>query len=45
MVQVDQVTQRNASAAEQLAATTEEMSAQAETLRRLLGFFRLQLQR
>jgi methyl-accepting chemotaxis protein len=36
---VDQVTQRNASAAEELASTAEEMSSQAESLQQLLGFF------
>ncbi len=40
MTQVDQVTQRNASAAEELAATAEEMSAQAEGLQQLMAFFR-----
>jgi methyl-accepting chemotaxis protein len=39
--QVDQVTQRNASAAEQLASTAEELSSQAEGLRELMGFFRV----
>ena len=38
---VDDVTQRNASAAEELAATAEEMAAQVETLQSLLAFFRL----
>jgi methyl-accepting chemotaxis protein len=38
---VDQVTQRNASAAEELASTAEEMSSQAESLQQLLGFFRI----
>jgi methyl-accepting chemotaxis protein len=41
MLQVDQVTQRNASAAEELASTAEELSAQAETLRQLMSFFLL----
>jgi methyl-accepting chemotaxis protein len=36
---VDQVTQRNASAAEELSSTAEEMSAQAEGLQRLVAFF------
>jgi methyl-accepting chemotaxis protein len=40
LTQVDQVTQRNASAAEQLAATAEEMAAQADALRALVEFFR-----
>ncbi len=38
---VDQVTQRNASAAEELASTAEEMSSQAESLQQLMSFFRL----
>jgi methyl-accepting chemotaxis protein len=38
---VDQVTQRNASAAEELAATAEEMAAQAEALQTLVEFFQL----
>jgi methyl-accepting chemotaxis protein len=41
MAQVDEVTQRNASAAEELAATAEEMAAQAESLQQLVGFFRV----
>jgi methyl-accepting chemotaxis protein len=41
MSQVDQVTQRNASAAEELSSTAEELAAQAETLQQLMGFFRL----
>ena len=39
MTMVDQVTQRNASAAEELASTAEEMSAQAEALQQLIAFF------
>ena len=42
MEQVDQVTQRNASAAEELSATAEELSAQAESLQRMMTFFRLE---
>jgi methyl-accepting chemotaxis protein len=38
---VDQATQRNAAAAEQLAATAAEMSAQAEVLQDLISTFRL----
>jgi methyl-accepting chemotaxis protein len=38
---LDQVTQRNASAAEELASTAEEMAAQAETLQQLISFFRV----
>jgi len=41
MLQVDQVTQRNASAAEELSATAEEMSAQADTLQQLVSFFQV----
>jgi len=41
MMQVDQVTQRNASAAEELASTAEELSSQAETLQQLMSFFRV----
>jgi methyl-accepting chemotaxis protein len=39
MSQVDQVTQRNASAAEELASTAEELSAQADALQHLVAFF------
>jgi methyl-accepting chemotaxis protein len=38
---VDQVTQRNASAAEELSSTAEEMSSQAEALLQLVGFFQV----
>src|SRR5262249_8666482 len=41
---VDQVTQRNASAAEELASTAEELAAQAEALRELMTFFRVAAQ-
>ncbi len=41
MSQVDQVTQRNASAAEELSSTAEELAAQAESLQQLMGFFRV----
>lgn len=40
MALMDQVTQRNASAAEELASTAEEMSSQAEALSQLVSFFR-----
>jgi len=40
LTQVDQVTQRNAAAAEELSATSEEMAAQALGLQNLVGFFR-----
>jgi methyl-accepting chemotaxis protein len=36
---VDQVTQRNASAAEELSSTAEEMASQAEALQHLISFF------
>jgi methyl-accepting chemotaxis protein len=39
MGQVDQVTQRNAAASEELATTAEEMAAQADALRRLMDHF------
>jgi len=42
MLHVDQVTQRNASASEELASTAEEMSAQAEALNQLVSFFRVE---
>jgi methyl-accepting chemotaxis protein len=41
MAQVDQVTQRNASAAEELSSTAEEMSSQAEALLQIVGFFQV----
>jgi methyl-accepting chemotaxis protein len=41
MTQVDQVTQRNASAAEELSSTAEEMSSQAESLQQLMALFRV----
>jgi methyl-accepting chemotaxis protein len=37
---VDQVTQRNASAAEELSSTAEEMATQAEALQQLMAFFK-----
>ena len=40
MEQVDQVTQRNASAAEELSSTAEELAAQAESLQQMMTFFR-----
>ncbi len=39
MSTVDQVTQRNASAAEELSSTAEEMATQAEALQQLMAFF------
>lgn len=41
MVQVDQVTQRNAAAAEELSSTAEELSAQSDSLMDQVGFFQL----
>ena len=41
MAQVDQVTQRNASSAEELSSTAEEMSSHAEALAELMAFFSL----
>jgi methyl-accepting chemotaxis protein len=41
MGSVDQVTQRNASASEELSSTAEEMSSQAESLQQVIGFFQL----
>jgi methyl-accepting chemotaxis protein len=41
MASVDQVTQRNASAAEELSSTAEEMASQAESLQQLMGFFQV----
>src|SRR6266545_4691792 len=38
---VDQVTQRNASAAEELSSTAEEMASQAAALQQLIGYFLL----
>jgi len=39
ITQLDKVTQQNAAAAEELAASSEQMHAQAESLRKLMGFF------
>ena len=41
MGQVDQVTQRNASSAEELSSTAEELASQAEALQRLMNFFKV----
>lgn len=41
MAQVDTVTQRNASTAEELSSTSEELAAQASSLNQLVGFFKL----
>ena len=40
MLQVDQVTQRNATSAEELASTAEEMASQSESLLQLVGYFK-----
>ncbi|MDP9530579.1 methyl-accepting chemotaxis protein [Pseudomonas protegens] len=39
MIQLNQVTQQNASSSEELAATAEEMSSQAEQLQQAMSFF------
>ena len=39
MLQLNQITQQNASASEELAATAEEMSGQAANLQEIMGFF------
>jgi methyl-accepting chemotaxis protein len=41
MNQVDQVTQRNSTAAEQLARTAEEMTIQADNLKNLVSYFKV----
>jgi methyl-accepting chemotaxis protein len=41
MAQVDLVTQRNASAAEEMASTSEELASQAEALQHLMSFFKI----
>jgi methyl-accepting chemotaxis protein len=41
MSQVDSVTQRNASSAEELSSTAEELAAQSEQLQQLMTFFRV----
>lgn len=41
MAQMNQITQANASASEELAATAEEMSGQAEQLQQLVAFFKI----
>jgi methyl-accepting chemotaxis protein len=41
MGQMDQITQRNASAAEELAGTAEELASQAAALEQLMTFFRV----
>jgi hypothetical protein len=44
MSQVDQVTQRNAAAAEELSSTAAEMANQAENLQRLTRVFRVDVE-
>ena len=44
IVQLSQITQQNASASEELAATSEEMSGQASSLQELMGFFTIEQQ-
>jgi methyl-accepting chemotaxis protein len=41
MARVDELTQRNATAAEEVASTSEELSSQAESLQSLIAFFRI----
>ena len=41
MAQVDTVTQRNASSAEELSSTAEELAAQSQQLQQLMTFFRV----
>ncbi len=41
MNQMNQITQQNASATEELAATAGEMSGQAEQLQQLMAFFKI----
>jgi len=41
MGQVDNVTQRNASSAEELSSTAEELASQSEELQQLMNFFRV----
>ncbi|OFZ67702.1 MAG: histidine kinase [Betaproteobacteria bacterium RBG_16_56_24] len=42
MVQINQLTQQNASSSEELAATAEEMSSQAEQLQQMMAFFKIE---
>ncbi|QRK11053.1 methyl-accepting chemotaxis protein [Archangium violaceum] len=41
MIELNGVTQRNAASAEELSSTAEEMAAQAQSLLRMVGFFRV----
>ncbi len=45
MTSVDNVTQRNASAAEELSSTAEEMTSQAQGLQEIIGFFKIEDER
>ena len=40
MAQVDQATQRNAAAAEEMSSTSEELTSQAQALLEMIGFFK-----
>jgi methyl-accepting chemotaxis protein len=42
MRQMDEVTQRNASGAEELSTTAEELSSQADSMHRLMAFFQVE---
>jgi methyl-accepting chemotaxis protein len=42
MIQLNQITQQNASSSEELAATAEEMSGQAEQLQQAMSFFKVE---
>jgi methyl-accepting chemotaxis protein len=42
MNQMSQITQQNAAASEELAATSEEMSGQARHLQQLMDFFKVE---
>jgi methyl-accepting chemotaxis protein len=42
MSRVDEVTQRNAAGAEEMASTAEELASQAETQQRLTAYFQLE---
>jgi methyl-accepting chemotaxis protein len=41
MAQVDQVTQRNASAAEEISSTAEELASQSEALLEIMNYFKV----
>jgi methyl-accepting chemotaxis protein len=41
MARVDEVTQRNAAAAEEMASTAEELASQAASEQQLIAYFRL----